>query len=48
MIFSIPGMNGQDLFNRLYSEHHIAGARSGAGVRLSPHITTRWKTWTEL
>ena len=38
MIFSIPDTNGRDLFNRLYSEHHIAGAPSGAGVRLSPHI----------
>ncbi len=38
MIFSIPDANGRDLFDRLYSEHHIAGAPSGAGVRLSPHI----------
>ena len=41
VVAAIPGTNARELFNKLYDEHHIAGAaRSGEfeGVRFCPHI----------
>ena len=38
VIFAVDGTDGNELYNRLYTEHTIAGARRGSGVRLCPHI----------
>ncbi len=38
VIFSHPDIEGGTLFDRLYAEHDVAGARSGGGMRLCPHI----------
>jgi selenocysteine lyase/cysteine desulfurase len=38
VIFSPPGVDTGDLYSRLYAEHHIAGARQAAGMRLSVHL----------
>lgn len=37
VIFTIPGRNSADLYQKLYENHGIAGAPTG-GIRLSPHI----------
>jgi selenocysteine lyase/cysteine desulfurase len=38
VIFALPGVAMRDLFEALYSEHHIACAAMGEGIRFSPHI----------
>lgn len=38
VIFSPPDTDIGELYTRLYAEHHIAGARQSAGMRLSPHL----------
>ncbi len=38
VIFALPGVATRDLFEALYSEHNIACAGMGEGVRFSPHI----------
>ncbi len=38
VIFGVPGVDPGDLYNRLYTEFHIAGARRATGVRLCPHL----------
>ena len=38
VIFGIPGVDSGELYNRLYGEFHIAGARRATGVRLCPHL----------
>ena len=36
-IAEVPSVRRQDVWNRLYEEHGIAGAPTG-GLRLSPHV----------
>ncbi len=38
LIFSVPGIEGRELFGRLYEEKNIASAPRGPRVRLSAHI----------
>ncbi len=37
VIFSLPGVSGRDLFERLYRDHHVGCAPTG-GIRFSPHL----------
>ena len=34
----VPGVDHGELYGRLYTEFHIAGARRATGVRLCPHL----------
>ncbi len=38
IVFGIPGVDPGELYDRLYTEFHIAGARRATGVRLCPHL----------
>ncbi len=38
VIFAVPGVDHGELYGRLYTEFHIAGARRATGVRLCPHL----------
>ena len=38
VIFALPGIAARDLFESLYSEHNVACAAMGEGIRFSPHI----------
>ncbi|MFT5142139.1 MAG: isopenicillin-N epimerase [Rhodothermales bacterium] len=38
VIFSLPGTDTREAFNRLYHEFNVAGAPQRDGIRLSPHI----------
>ena len=38
VIFGIPGIDPGELYDRLYTEFRIAGARRATGVRLCPHL----------
>ena len=38
VIFAVPGVDPGELYGRLYTDFHIAGARRATGVRLCPHL----------
>ncbi len=38
VIFAVPGVDHGELYGRLYTDFHIAGARRATGVRLCPHL----------
>jgi selenocysteine lyase/cysteine desulfurase len=40
VIFNVPGLAARPAYDALYQKHNIAGATSGAGLRLCPHIYT--------
>jgi selenocysteine lyase/cysteine desulfurase len=40
VIFTIPGLQPRPAYDALYQKHQIAGATSGGGLRLCPHVYT--------
>jgi isopenicillin-N epimerase len=40
VIFNVPGLAVRPAYDALYQKHSIAGATSGGGLRLCPHIYT--------